>query len=97
MAVIVSAIGLIPLCFFETNTVLKKGVGMASNGVMIFYMLYCLAYYKKNKSIGSLFATICCGIFLFLSSSMAHFILIGGVILLGLPLFFLFKQQSKNV
>jgi APA family basic amino acid/polyamine antiporter len=94
LAVLISSLGLIPLCFFETSEVLKKGVGMASNGVLIFYLMFFLAYFVETKSKTSLVIFFLCLFFLFFSSSMIHFFLIFGIFLLGLPLLFFMKKNK---
>ena len=70
----ISSAILIPLCFLSTNHILMDGLNMAGNGILLFYMIFCIAYFLKNKNLGSIIsAGIFLGIFCFCANIFDYF------------------------
>ena len=90
-----SSLGLIPLCFLSTNSILIEGVDLTSSNILLFYSIFVMSYgiKKKNKLakfIGfGLFALFCFFI------SLKSVILLISLILLGIPVYLKMNKKDK--
>ncbi|MFN9116028.1 MAG: amino acid permease, partial [Bacteroidota bacterium] len=66
-SIIFSSIGLVPLCFFSSTTIVQDGLNIASNIFLLFYSLFWLSFFKKNRTFLSFFSTVICFSLLFIN------------------------------